>query len=48
MSSLIQQEVKSIVKQNHESVETIIRGVEVTDETNKSLEKIMQQTIDTV
>jgi len=46
--SSIQQEVKSIVKQNHEGVQTVIRGVEVANETNKSLEKIMQQTNDTV
>lgn len=46
--SSIQQEVESIVKQNHEGVQTVIRGVEVANETNKSLEKIMQQTNDTV
>jgi methyl-accepting chemotaxis protein len=44
----IQQEVKSIVKQNHDGVQTVIRGVEVANETNSSLEKIMQQTNATV
>ncbi len=46
--SSIQQEVKSIVKQNHDGVQNVIRGVEVANETNLSLEKIMQQTNDTV
>lgn len=46
--SSIQHEVKSIVKQNHDGVQTVIRGVEVANETNSSLEKIMQQTNDTV
>ena len=44
----IQQEVKSIVKQNHDGVQTVIRGVEVANETNSSLEKIMHQTNATV
>lgn len=46
--SSIQHEVKSIVKQNHDGVQTVIRGVEVANETNSSLEKIMQQTNHTV
>lgn len=44
----IQHEVKSIVQQNHDGVQTVIRGVEVANETNNSLEKIMQQTNATV
>ncbi|MET0787175.1 MAG: methyl-accepting chemotaxis protein, partial [Paenisporosarcina sp.] len=46
--SSIQQEVKAIVKQNHEGVQTVIRGVEVANETNSSLEKIKHQTNDTI
>jgi methyl-accepting chemotaxis protein len=46
--SSIQQEVKAIVKQNHDGVQTVIRGVEVANETNSSLEKIMSQTNDTI
>lgn len=46
--SSIQHEVKAIVKQNHDGVQTVIRGVEVANETNSSLEKIMYQTNDTI
>ncbi len=44
----IQQEVVSIVKQNHEGVESVIKGVEVANETNNSLEQIMRQTEETI
>ncbi|WP_395940830.1 methyl-accepting chemotaxis protein [Bacillus sp. FJAT-22090] len=44
----IQTEVTSIVKQNHAGVENVIKGVEVANETNASLEQIMQQTNDTI
>ncbi|WP_336495793.1 methyl-accepting chemotaxis protein [Psychrobacillus sp. FJAT-51614] len=44
----IQLEVASIVKQNHEGVENVIRGVEVANETNASLEQIMKQTNETI
>lgn len=44
----IQSEVTSIVKQNHEGVENVIRGVEVANETNASLEQIMNQTTETI
>ncbi|MFF2752851.1 methyl-accepting chemotaxis protein [Psychrobacillus sp. NPDC058041] len=44
----IQIEVTSIVKQNHEGVENVIRGVEVANETNTSLEQIMNQTNETI
>lgn len=44
----IQSEVTSIVKQNHEGVENVIRGVEVANETNASLEQIMNQTNETI
>lgn len=44
----IQTEVTSIVKQNHEGVENVIRGVEVANETNASLEQIMNQTNKTI
>lgn len=40
----IQKEVTSIVEQNHEGVQTVIRGVEVTNETTNSLQAILQQT----
>lgn len=46
--SSIQHEVKVIVKQNHDGVQTVIRGVEIANETNSSLEKIMYQTNDTI
>lgn len=42
--SSIQTEVKSIIQQNHEGVQSVIRGVEVTNETNTSLENILKQT----
>lgn len=42
--SSIQTEVKSIIAQNHEGVQSVIRGVEVANETNASLDKILQQT----
>ncbi|SES09621.1 methyl-accepting chemotaxis protein [Psychrobacillus sp. OK032] len=44
----IQTEVVSIVQQNHEGVENVIKGVEVANETNASLEQIMKQTNDTI
>ena len=44
----IQTEVTSIVKQNHEGVESVIRGVEVANETNASLDQIMNQTNETI
>ncbi|WP_246027614.1 MULTISPECIES: methyl-accepting chemotaxis protein [Lysinibacillus] len=40
----IQHEVKSIIEQNHEGVQSVIRGVEVTNETNGVLENILEQT----
>lgn len=40
----IQQEVKSIIEQNQEGVVNVIRGVEVTNETNSILEDILAQT----
>lgn len=44
----IQSEVTSIVKQNHEGVESVIKGVEVANETNASLEQIMKNTEETI
>ncbi len=44
----IQSEVTSIIKQNHEGVENVIRGVEVANETNASLDQIMNQTNETI
>lgn len=44
----IQTEVTSIVKQNKEGVESVIRGVEVANETNTSLDQIMNQTNETI
>ncbi len=44
----IQHEVVSIVKQNHEGVESVIKGVEVANETTSSLEQIMKQTEETI
>lgn len=44
----IQTEVTSIVKQNHAGVENVIKGVEVANETNASLEQIMNQTNETI
>lgn len=44
----IQTEVTSIVKQNHEGVENVIKGVEVANETNASLEQIVKQTNETI
>lgn len=44
----IQTEVTSIVKQNHEGVENVIKGVEVANETSTSLEQIMKQTDETI
>nr|WP_264988894.1 methyl-accepting chemotaxis protein [Lysinibacillus sp. KH24] len=43
----IQHEVSSIIAQNHEGVTSVIRGVEVTNETNQSLENILAQTHET-
>ncbi|WP_411829998.1 methyl-accepting chemotaxis protein [Metasolibacillus meyeri] len=42
--SSIQTEVKSIIAQNHNGVQSVIKGVEVANETNASLDKILQQT----
>ncbi|WP_246096990.1 methyl-accepting chemotaxis protein [Psychrobacillus soli] len=44
----IQTEVISIVQQNHAGVENVIKGVEVANETNASLDQIMNQTNDTI
>ncbi|MGE7919833.1 methyl-accepting chemotaxis protein [Viridibacillus sp. NPDC093762] len=46
--SSIQSEVQAIVTQNHDGVQNVIRGVEVTNETNASLDKIIKQTNETV
>ncbi|WP_227752025.1 methyl-accepting chemotaxis protein [Viridibacillus arvi] len=46
--SSIQLEVQAIVTQNHDGVQNVIRGVEVTNETNASLDKIIKQTNETV
>lgn len=43
----IQDEVASIISQNHEGVSSVIRGVEVTNETNKSLDNILTHTKET-
>ena len=43
----IQDEVASIIEQNQEGVTTVIRGVEVTNETNQSLSNILVQTNET-
>ncbi len=43
----IQDEVTSIIAQNHEGVTTVIRGVEVTNETNQSLANILSHTEET-
>ncbi|WP_420798347.1 methyl-accepting chemotaxis protein [Lysinibacillus tabacifolii] len=43
----IQEEVASIITQNQEGVTTVIRGVEVTNETNQSLSNILTQTQET-
>ncbi|AHN21980.1 methyl-accepting chemotaxis protein [Lysinibacillus sphaericus] len=43
----IQEEVASIITQNQEGVTTVIRGVEVTNETNQSLSNILTQTKET-
>jgi|GEM_PF-330559 len=43
----IQDEVASIITQNHKGVTTVIRGVEVTNETNQSLSNILTQTKET-
>ncbi|MEG0385683.1 MAG: methyl-accepting chemotaxis protein [Solibacillus sp.] len=40
----IQSEVSSIIEQNVTGVQTVIRGVEVTNETTDSLQNILQQT----
>lgn len=42
--SSIQTEVKSIIAQNHDGVQSVIKGVEVANETNDSLDKILKQT----
>ncbi|MER2107294.1 MAG: methyl-accepting chemotaxis protein [Solibacillus sp.] len=42
--SSIQQEITSIIAQNEAGVQTVIRGVEVTNETTTSLQAILQQT----
>lgn len=41
--SAIQSEIESIIEQNIEGVQTVIRGVEVTNETTNSLENILKQ-----
>ncbi|MGE7999795.1 methyl-accepting chemotaxis protein [Lysinibacillus sp. NPDC093190] len=43
----IQDEVTSIISQNHEGVSSVIRGVEVTNETNQSLTNILTHTKET-
>ncbi|WP_369436101.1 methyl-accepting chemotaxis protein [Lysinibacillus fusiformis] len=43
----IQDEVTSIIAQNHEGVISVIRGVEVTNETNQSLSNILAHTKET-
>ncbi|MEQ6355294.1 methyl-accepting chemotaxis protein [Lysinibacillus sp. M3] len=43
----IQNEVTSIISQNHEGVSSVIRGVEVTNETNQSLANILTHTKET-
>ncbi|MET4562362.1 methyl-accepting chemotaxis protein [Lysinibacillus parviboronicapiens] len=43
----IQDEVTSIISQNHEGVISVIRGVEVTNETNQSLSNILAHTKET-
>ncbi|MFJ8103166.1 methyl-accepting chemotaxis protein [Lysinibacillus sp. NPDC096212] len=43
----IQDEVTSIISQNHEGVSSVIRGVEVTNETNQSLANILTHTQET-
>ncbi|MGE7673308.1 methyl-accepting chemotaxis protein [Lysinibacillus sp. NPDC094403] len=43
----IQDEVASIISQNHEGVSSVIRGVEVTNETNQSLDNILTHTKET-
>ncbi|MCP1144638.1 methyl-accepting chemotaxis protein [Lysinibacillus endophyticus] len=40
----IQGEIKSIIGQNHDGVKSVIRGVEVSNETNQVLENILEQT----
>lgn len=42
--SSIQKEITSIIEQNETGVQTVIRGVEVTNETTTSLQAILQQT----
>lgn len=44
----IQTQVAEIVGQNHEGVESVIRGVEVSNETTSALSKIMEQTDSTI
>ncbi|MGE7093576.1 methyl-accepting chemotaxis protein [Lysinibacillus sp. NPDC048646] len=43
----IQDEVTSIIAQNHEGVMSVIRGVEVTNDTNQSLSNILAHTKET-
>jgi methyl-accepting chemotaxis protein len=43
----IQKEVQTIIAQNHEGVKEVISGVEISNETNTSLEKIMTQSENT-
>ncbi|MFC7687159.1 methyl-accepting chemotaxis protein [Ureibacillus sp. GCM10028918] len=45
--SSIHGEVESIISQNHQGVHTVIRGVEVTNETNKVLQDILNHTMTT-
>lgn len=45
--SAIQSEVQSIIAQNKEGVQTVIRGVEITNATTNSLENILTQTEET-
>lgn len=42
--SAIQKEITAIISQNHAGVQTVIRGVEITNETTSSLQAILQQT----
>ncbi len=43
----IQKEVQTIIAQNHEGVKEVITGVEISNKTNSSLEKIMKQSENT-
>ncbi|KYD08547.1 hypothetical protein B4102_2824 [Heyndrickxia sporothermodurans] len=43
----IQDEVQKIIEQNKQGVQAILSGVEISNDTNKSLQKIVQQSNDT-